>query len=120
MNGKLGNVHSGATPPWLRDDDDDKGTSPSSASSVTFGPSLDEFIKHSKLVVPSYYYQPFLQRTQHFIYTCSKSILLVLVLSMIVSFVQRFHYSTHSINTLDQVLLYLISRGANETSREEP
>ena len=50
MNGKLGNVHSGATPPWLRGDDDDKGTSPSSASSVTFGPSLDEFIKHSKLV----------------------------------------------------------------------
>ena len=57
MDASVGNVHSGATPPWLREDDDnDRGTSASgensastSSSSVTFGPSLDEFIKHSKL-----------------------------------------------------------------------
>ena len=54
MDVRVGNVHSGATPPWLREDDDGDtngsgaglaGTS----STVTFGPSLDEFIKHSKL-----------------------------------------------------------------------
>lgn len=54
MDVRVGNVHSGATPPWLREDDDGNtnGSGAGSAgtsSTVTFGPSLDEFIKHSKL-----------------------------------------------------------------------
>ena len=54
MDVRVGNVHSGATPPWLRGDDDDRETSSGggglagTSSAVTFGPSLDEFIKHSK------------------------------------------------------------------------
>ena len=58
MDVRVGNVHSGATPPWLRGDDDDKGTSGSgggglagTSSGTTFGPSLDEFIKHSELSI---------------------------------------------------------------------
>ena len=49
MDGVVGNVHPGATPPWLRDDEE--GTPSNSGSAATFGPSLDEFIKHSKCVV---------------------------------------------------------------------
>ena len=52
MNVRLGNVHSGATPPWLRDEDNDgSGGAAGPSSSVTFGPSLDEFIKHSKSII---------------------------------------------------------------------
>ena len=43
-----GNVHTGATPPWLRDDgsNDAGGSMPS-----LIGPSVDEFILHSKPVM---------------------------------------------------------------------
>ena len=44
VDGHQGNIHSGATPPWLRDDE---GTSSNTMSSMTFGPSLEEFTKHS-------------------------------------------------------------------------
>ena len=37
-----GNVHTGATPPWLREDDEDED------GGLTFGPSEEEFIKHSE------------------------------------------------------------------------
>ena len=39
-----GNVHSGATPPWLREEDSDDDT-----STTPIGPSLDDFLKHSML-----------------------------------------------------------------------
>ena len=52
MDVRVGNVHSGATPPWLRGDDDEDTVSNDSSgggsSAMTFGPSLDEFIKHSR------------------------------------------------------------------------
>ena len=50
MDVRIGNVHSGATPPWLRGDEDTASGSGSrgDSSAVTFGPSLDEFIKHSR------------------------------------------------------------------------
>lgn len=41
-----GNIHTGATPPWLRDDDDDddgQGT-----SKTPIGPSEDDFRKWSE------------------------------------------------------------------------
>ena len=41
-----GNIHSGATPPWLRDNNDDgchKGSAP-----ILIGPSEEEFLHHSK------------------------------------------------------------------------
>ena len=52
MDVRIGNIHSGATPPWLRGDGDEDTASSSvsggDSSAVTFGPSLDEFIKHSR------------------------------------------------------------------------
>ena len=52
MDVRVGNVHSGATPPWLRGDgDEDTASNDSSrggSSAMTFGPSLDKFIKHSR------------------------------------------------------------------------
>ena len=52
MDVRVGNVHSGATPPWLRGDGDEDTVSNDSSgggsSAMTFGPSLDEFIKHSR------------------------------------------------------------------------
>ena len=51
MDVRVGNVHSGATPPWLRGDGNEDTVSSSSggdSSAVTFGPSLNEFIKHSR------------------------------------------------------------------------
>jgi len=44
--GVRGNVHTGATPPWLRDDDYDERV-PEETSSL-IGPSLDDFILHSE------------------------------------------------------------------------
>lgn len=41
-NGR-GNVHTGATPPWLRDDEDE-----ADVDGVNVGPSEEEFIKHSQ------------------------------------------------------------------------
>lgn len=39
-----GNVHTGATPPWLREEDSVTGVS----KPPLIGPSLEEFILHSK------------------------------------------------------------------------
>ena len=41
-----GNVHSGATPPWLMTDDDGGGGD--SGAGVLIGPSEEEFLRHSK------------------------------------------------------------------------
>jgi len=44
-----GNVHTGATPPWLRNDDDDDdndGQTSSAACNDVIGPSYDAFKKH--------------------------------------------------------------------------
>lgn len=49
----VGNVHTGATPPWLREDtgpdvDNAEGSSaPSNTVAATIGPSLEDFILHS-------------------------------------------------------------------------
>ena len=43
LNEGEGNVHSGATPPWMRDD---SGVNESAEASI--GPSLDNFLKHSE------------------------------------------------------------------------
>ena len=40
-----GNVHSGATPPWLMPDSSGDG---GRGTSVLVGPSEEEFLKHSK------------------------------------------------------------------------
>ena len=42
-----GNVHTGATPPWLKEDEEEK-------EALVIGPSLDAFLLHSKvdLVIP--------------------------------------------------------------------
>lgn len=37
-----GNVHSGATPPWLREDNNEGG------APTQIGPSEEEFLRHSK------------------------------------------------------------------------
>ena len=45
MPGVKGNIHTGATPPWLREDscdDDASGSKP-----TVIGPSLEDFILHS-------------------------------------------------------------------------
>lgn len=41
-----GNVHTGATPPWLREDDDDEEGA--SADNHVIGPSFDAFKKHAE------------------------------------------------------------------------
>ena len=45
----IGNIHTGATPPWLRDEDEEEEV----AEGVAIGPSLEEFLKHSELVTDS-------------------------------------------------------------------
>lgn len=42
-----GNVHSGATPPWLKDDDDNLEED----VPVLIGPSEEEFLMHSEHIV---------------------------------------------------------------------
>lgn len=44
-----GNVHSGATPPWLREDDNEGG------APAQIGPSEEEFLRHSNGTPPSIY-----------------------------------------------------------------
>ena len=55
-----GNVHTGATPPWLREDDSDDGDSNSASGHVSsIGPSVEEFIKHSTLLVSALFVESF-------------------------------------------------------------
>ena len=42
----VGNVHTGATPPWLMDDDSEEDD-----GAVVAGPSLEAFLSHSECVV---------------------------------------------------------------------
>lgn len=44
-----GNVHSGATPPWLREDDNEGG------APAQIGPSEEEFLRHSNGTPPWVY-----------------------------------------------------------------
>ena len=43
--GREGNVHSGAIPPWMKDEEDDEEEK---GERAPIGPSFDAFLKHSE------------------------------------------------------------------------